>query len=367
MVSPKQLRTTIEAALLGPASPSPDQRMELMHAIRTSLPYFQSLLSYPGPRASDRAQVQSKEVRLPDSSPISLDDMDVQIVMKLSDDLNLNETECVRLLISANQEWILFGREPLEIYRLAAGLWYTERRDVLTSVYTLLRAVVLDQGLEADIVDDIQKHLEDLMTSGLRQRLATLVKELNREEAAGIGGPSAECYVIDCRGALVERRAVVCREKLMLGHCLVLSVLVVRMSPRDVKDIFFALKDFAADVLFSLLFSLVIDFMSDALSVPNQSAILSHDAAFRQEFQELVMSTGNNPNVEGFCDVVRLGWAVHLMLTQDQGSSSDRSSSSHDVANIFSCLELICSNNVFHFLCARVLQSAAYQLLVDCL
>ena len=32
------------------------------------------------PKPSDRAQVQSKEVRLPDSPPISLDDQDVQIV-----------------------------------------------------------------------------------------------------------------------------------------------------------------------------------------------------------------------------------------------------------------------------------------------
>uniref|UniRef100_A0A1D1ZKM6 Nuclear pore complex protein Nup205 n=3 Tax=Anthurium amnicola TaxID=1678845 RepID=A0A1D1ZKM6_9ARAE len=375
MVSPKQLRTTIESVLLGPAPPSPGQRIELMHAIRSSLPSLRSLLSYPGPRASDRAQVQSKEVRLPDSPPISLDDTDVQIAIKLSDDLNLHETECVRLLISANQEWILFGREPLEIYRLAAGLWYTERRDILTSLYTLLRAVVLDQGLEADLVADIQKHLEDLFTSGLRQRLLTLIKELNREEPAGIGGPSAERYVLDSRGALVERRAVVCRERLTLGHCLVLSVLVVRMSSRDVKDIYYALKDFAVDaddcdpvlklqVTLSLMFSLVIAFTSDALStVPDKSPVLSHDAAFRHEFQELVMAIGNDPIIEGFCDCVRLGWTVHLMLTQDRSRSSaaTSSSSSHDIANIFSCLELICANNVFHFLRARVLQSAAYQ------
>ncbi|XP_028126771.1 nuclear pore complex protein NUP205-like isoform X1 [Camellia sinensis] len=52
-----------------------------MHAIRHSLPSLQSLLSYPPPKQSDRAQVQSREVRLPDSSPISLDEQDVQIVI----------------------------------------------------------------------------------------------------------------------------------------------------------------------------------------------------------------------------------------------------------------------------------------------
>ncbi|GMQ03803.1 hypothetical protein CsSME_00049458 [Camellia sinensis var. sinensis] len=80
MVSPKLLLSTIESSLLGPTSPSPSQRIELKHAIRHSLPSLQSLLSYPPPKQSDRAQVQSREVRLPDSSPISLDEQDVQIV-----------------------------------------------------------------------------------------------------------------------------------------------------------------------------------------------------------------------------------------------------------------------------------------------
>ncbi|RVX10974.1 Nuclear pore complex protein NUP205 [Vitis vinifera] len=274
------------------------------------------------------------------------------------------------------------GREPLEILRLAEGLWYTERRDLITALYTLLRAVVLDQGLEADLVVDIQKYLEDLINTGLRQRLISLMKvllvkqegncltvylplciafikhagvadlwvvekeqgignleslflkvgnrgggecsqgqlrrfcwvglcsvwtsdgkrcgrwlpyvldgwksniphwlitnvgwtymwgylypqstsafgilcghmsfgikvrfslacpvlidELNREEPAGLGGPHSERYVLDSRGALVERRAVVFRERLILGHCLVLSVLVVRTND-DVIGIF---------------------------------------------------------------------------------------------------------------------------------
>ncbi|KDO80264.1 hypothetical protein CISIN_1g0001931mg, partial [Citrus sinensis] len=176
MVSTKQLLATIESALLGPSPPSPAQRIELIHAIHNSLSSFKSLLSYPPPKPSDRAQVQSREVRLPDSPPISLDDQDVQIALKLSDDLHLNEVDCVRLLVSANQECGLMGRDPIEILRLASGLWYTERRDLITALYILFRAVVLDQGLEEDIVVDIQKYLEDLVNTGLRQRLISLMK-----------------------------------------------------------------------------------------------------------------------------------------------------------------------------------------------
>ncbi|XP_050229098.1 nuclear pore complex protein NUP205 isoform X2 [Mercurialis annua] len=375
MVSPRQLHSIVESALFSPSPPSAAQRVELLHAIRSSLPSLQNLLSYPPPKASDRAQVQSKEVRLPDSPPIKLDDQDIQIALKLSDDLHLNEIDCVRLIVSANQEWGLVGREPSEILRLAAGLWYTERRDLLTAFFTLLRAVVLDQGLEPDLIIEIQKFLEDLINGGLRQRLISLIKELNREEPGGLGGPLCERYVLDSRGALTERRAVVYKERHVLGHCLVLSVLVVRTSPKDVKDVFYALKDSAAELMevngtlkhqitFSLLFTLVIAFISDALSaLPDKASILSHDASFRKEFHEIVMVIGNDPTAEGFIGGVRLAWSVHLMLINDVMASREEVSntSSSDLGYLNSCLDFIFLSNVFQFLLDNVLRTAAYQ------
>lgn len=370
MVSPKELLSTINSSLLGP-SLTPSQRIELLHAIRNSLPYLQSLLSFPPPKPSDRTQLQSREVRLPDSPPISVDDQDVQIALKLSDELHLNEIDCVRLLVSANQEWGLMGREPLEIFRLAAGLWYTERRYLISVLHTLLRAVVLDEGLESDIVDDIKKYLEDLFDTGLRQRLITLIKELNWEDPAGSGGPHSERYIIDSKGTLVERRAVVSQERLILGHCLVLSVLVVRTSPKEANDMFSTLKDSAAElngsndtlkyqITFTLLFSLVITLISDALGVGSDvTSILSSDASFRREFQEIVMAAANDPFVDGFVDGVRLAWVAHLMLIQD--GISARETSSSDLGNISSCLEVIFSNNVFQFFLDKIFRTAAYQ------
>jgi hypothetical protein len=58
--------------------------------------------------------------------------------------------------------------------------------------------------------------------------------------------------------------------------------------------------------------------------------------------------------VEGFVGVVRLAWTVHLMLTQD-------CSSSRDISDIWSCLEIICRQNAFEFFKERVLKTAAYQ------
>ncbi|ESQ37635.1 hypothetical protein EUTSA_v10002339mg [Eutrema salsugineum] len=375
MLSPKELVAIVQSSLLGTSRPTPTQRIELTHAIRYSFSSIQNLLSFPPPKPSDRAQVQSREIRLPDSLPIPLDEQDVAITLKLSDELHLNEIDSVRLLVSANQEWGLIGRDPLEIQRLATGLWYTGRRDLTSTLYTLLRAVVLDQGVEPDLIADIQGLLEDLIKAGLRQRLINLIKELNREEPSGLGGPLSERYLIDSRGALVERRAVVHRERLILGHCLVLSILVDRPGPKDVKDILNVLKDNAAQltqgndtisyqITFSLLFSLIITFVSDAISaLSDVSSMISQDSSFRTEFQDIVMASGSDVIVDGFIGGIRLAWAVHLMLIYDGISGMDTIStaSTTDMGHICFCLESIFSKNVFQFLLDNVLLTAAYQ------
>ncbi|KAJ4808768.1 nuclear pore complex protein (DUF3414) [Rhynchospora pubera] len=370
MASSHELLATIEAAVLSSSPPSPTQRIELLHSIRASLPSLQSLLSYPGPKESDRAQVRSREVKLPNQPPIPLDDTDVEIALKLSDDLNLNEISCVCLLVKANTEWSLTGRDKLERYRLAAGLWYMERRDLITSLYILLRSVVLDQGLDPDLLAEIQKHLEDLFNSGLRSRFVTLIRELNRAEPAGYGRHTSEQYVKDIRGTLVERRAIVNRERLSLSQCLALSILISQTSSKDIKEALLTLKDCTAEVnehtgvielqiIFALTFSAVIALVSDAL----RASHLSSDASFRQEFHELVMTASTNSNVEGFVGVVRLAWVVHLILTHDKipSRAAISNASLRDMSNLSACLELICSQNVFQFLLAKVITSAAYK------
>lgn len=75
------------------------------------------------------------------------------------------------------------------------------------------------------------------------------------------------------------------------------------------------------------------------------------------------MAVGNDANVEGFVDGVRLAWAVHLMLILDVIAARDTisSASSDDSGYLHSCLEVIFSNNVFKTLLQRVLRTAAYQ------
>lgn len=42
---------------------------------------------------------------------------------------------------------------------------------------------MLDQGLEADLVSDIQKYLENLINNGLRHRLISLIKVWNIDQS----------------------------------------------------------------------------------------------------------------------------------------------------------------------------------------
>lgn len=150
-------------------------------------------------------------------------------------------------------------------------------------------------------------------------------------------------------------------------------------------------------ITFSILFSLVIAFISDALgTVPDKASVLSRDASFRSEFQEIVslttsggiccivyhfsalicdpliryilqvIASGNDPMVEGFVDIVRFSWAAHLMLVQDGTVATETvsSASSNDLGYICSCLEVIFANNVFQFLLDKALKTAAYQVLL---
>ncbi|KAL3511765.1 hypothetical protein ACH5RR_024482 [Cinchona calisaya] len=95
-----------------------------------------------------------KEARLPDCGSIKPDDENVEIVLKLGDDLHLNEIDCVRLLRS------LLGRDPYGNF----------------APCSCTLAVVLDQGLEADLWADIERYLEDLITAGLGQQFISLIK-----------------------------------------------------------------------------------------------------------------------------------------------------------------------------------------------
>ncbi|BBN13132.1 nuclear pore complex protein Nup205 [Marchantia polymorpha subsp. ruderalis] len=363
MVSYRRLQATVEAALRAP-KPEPHHRADLAHALHLCNEDLKNFLFYPGPKAEDRQQVLSKEVRLPNAPPTILDNQDAEIALKLSDDFHLNEVDCVSLLVAAHQEWNLLGREPLEVLRLSAGLWFTERRALITAMQLMLRAVVLDEDLDPDFVGEIRQFIEGLVEAGFRRRLISLIKEINREEPAGCGGPGTEPYVMDARGALVLRRNIAQKERLSISQCLVLSCLIVRLDAQEAKEIYSLLKDCSTEasiindtvklqVSYTIMFALAISLLSDALGGSQEvGSVLSFDPVFRREFQKQVMEVNNRGSNEGFTGVIRFVWSVFMMLT---------TGTSEEEAGTRACLDWACENNVFDFLTTTVLKTAAYQ------
>eukprot|EP00897_Mesotaenium_endlicherianum_P008683 jgi/Mesen1/7843/ME000419S07152 len=345
MVSYRALLQTLEAVLLhGPDALPGSQRGDFSHALQVFEDDFRNLLARPPPRPEDRAQVLSREVRLPDSPPTVLDDQDAEIVLKLSHDFHLNEIDCVSLLVATHQEWSIVGRAPLEIVRLASGLYLTERRSLLTALHLLLRLVVLeeelvDPGVAAEVREYVQRLLQQ---GGLRARILALIKELPREEPAGAGGPGTEPYVMDTREALVQRRNVAQRERLLLAQCLVYTCLIRRIGPAEAKEMYALLADTVADcarspdpilfrIAYTMMFALMSALVSDSLSSSASSASsadddlppqLAPDATFCREFQDLVTarpaaagsssSGGRGASADGVLAVVRLTWATCL-------------------------------------------------------
>lgn len=77
------------------------------------------------------------------------------------------------------------------------------------------------------------------------------------------------------------------------------------------------------------------------------------------------MAPINDPNVEGFTDCVRFGWMIHVMIVQERSNSrATLGSLPNDLADFHSCLEHVCSHNVFRFFLSGVLQTSAYQVYV---
>lgn len=76
------------------------------------------------------------------------------------------------------------------------------------------------------------------------------------------------------------------------------------------------------------------------------------------------MVAGKDAVVEGYVDCLRSSWVVHLMLIHDGLDAKDtaaNASSNNDIRNIYSCLEVIFSNNVFQSWLNKILLTPAYQ------
>ncbi|GJP52035.1 hypothetical protein CLOM_g11148 [Closterium sp. NIES-68] len=283
MVSYRSVLQTVEGAL-GPDGRrgkqlTAAQRGDLFYALSLVEDDLRDLLARKPCSEQDRGQVRSKEVQLPDGPPAVLDSKDVQLALQLSDAFVINEVDSVALLVAAHHEWGIAGRADSDVVRLAAGLWFTERRALLSTLFLLLKVAVLgDSAADPLLLDHVRRYLRSLVQSGLTARLFRLLRELNRPDASGSGsqslalvvagaGPPAGAspvagggegggggggggigeYVMDGRGLLARRWDVVQRERLLVAQCVALSCLLTRLDPKETKELFELLQDAARD------------------------------------------------------------------------------------------------------------------------
>ncbi|KAL4457392.1 hypothetical protein ABPG75_012257 [Micractinium tetrahymenae] len=203
--------------------------------LQRAKPAFLNLLRYKEPNAESRAAVQSGRPATP-AGTVALDpEPDIREVLLLADELKLDEVLAVLCVQGALQE-------TGEVSAAAgAGIYFEERRGLLTSLWLLLQAqVMLADSLPAELYHTICAFNADLLSQSLGgrtqlvQRLAELVRDNRLEAQPGSRLP----VVIDSHGREVDRNGLVQREQTVLCECLVYACWIrQRLTAADITDL----------------------------------------------------------------------------------------------------------------------------------
>nr|PNR28894.1 hypothetical protein PHYPA_027586 [Physcomitrium patens] len=360
----RSLLATVKTELVE-AKRASQHRIELFHALETFLPDFQAFLELSGPTAKDRAQVVN-------SQPTSLGNQDVQLVLMLSDAFKLNEVYCASLVASAHEKCNLHGCGRHEMMQILAGLWFTERDSLISSLQLLLHAVALDKELDPVFVAKVRVYIEKFLDAGIRTRIIRLIKGLN-EDSTRIKDRGSETYIKDSTGALVERCAAIQKSRLSLCHCLYLSCFITPLNAQEVKDLYNLLKVCSNDgslphdvlklqIAYTIMFSLTNALVSGAEGPEQTSVMLALDVNFCQEFQHLILDVSElKPLTEGFLEVIRLAWVTSRMIAKQATEVTKIGVYIEDDGVLYQCLNRAYDHDVFGFLSTQVFGTAAFQ------
>lgn len=290
--------------------------------LQRAKPAFLNLLRYKEPNAESRAAVQSGKPVTP-AGPVVLDqDPDVREVLLLADEMKLDELLAVLCVQGALQE-------TGEVSAAAgAGIYFEERRGLLTSLWLLLQAQVMSaESLPADLYRSVCAFNADLLSQSLGgrtmlvQRLAELLRDNPLEAQPGSRLP----VVIDSHGREVDRNALVQREQTVLCECLVYACCIrQRVQPADITDLVdlqhrLALKARAGDlaavqqayvVLLAVLLTLLpLENAEGADEEADERAL--RELASSQELDQKIGGGGGTTD-EPHGAVLKLAWGVLL-------------------------------------------------------
>ncbi|KAL4853554.1 Nuclear pore complex protein NUP205 [Chlorella vulgaris] len=302
---------------------------ELLQAIETTLFDVQD-----EPSAESRAAVQSGKPLTPGGLVVLDPEPDIREILLLADELRLDEVLAVMCVQTAEQE-------TGEVSAAAgAGIYFEERRGLLTSLWLVLQAQVmsadsLPRGLYQAICNfncELLSHSVSDRTLVI-QRLTDLIRANPLEAPPGSRLPA----VIDSAGREVDRNSLVQREQTVLCECLVYACCISqRLTAADIADLVdllhrLGLKARAGDgtdlsaqqqaycVLLSILLALM----------PLENAVGAEAEADSAQLRRLTTSRELDQKIGGglpddpYWAVVKLTWGV-LLGSHGSESMADR-------------------------------------------
>eukprot|EP00899_Mesostigma_viride_P009267 jgi/Mesvir1/18341/Mv14242-RA.2 len=234
----RSLLRCVEAVLDHGADPTELERLMRWHRHK-----FSPLLAFKGKYEEDRRMVRSKNVVIDNVQKV-LEEQIVTSALKLSDDYDLNEIDCVELLECAYTERDLFGEDADSVRESAAGIFFEERLAIIDSLLRLLKALVwaadpLDHGALEYVRLFLRQLIVGTANTGAYARVPTsggahtmgnlvgnlidLIRKLGQPVPSGVGAvvtDAREEWVRDAAGERLSRRLLVQRERSRLCECL---------------------------------------------------------------------------------------------------------------------------------------------------
>eukprot|EP00887_Chlorella_sp_A99_P002898 scaffold6.g2898.t1 len=184
--------------------------------------------------AEARAAVQGRTPVLPGYGELALDEEpDVREVLLLADDVRLDELLALQCVLVAQAET---GEVSAAT---GAGIYFEERRGVLTALCLLLQAQVMSVGslppAVAEAVQTFNGELLGAQSGGGAPLLVQRLIELLKSHPLEGGGTGRLPLVVDRHGRTVERSALVARELSLLAEALLYACyLAPRLPPAEV-------------------------------------------------------------------------------------------------------------------------------------
>ncbi|GMH41354.1 hypothetical protein BSKO_09264 [Bryopsis sp. KO-2023] len=303
---------------------------------------FQKLLIYEGPDAQLRQGIQSGVITDEDFGTIHLSMLDATLIVQISDDLQLKESDVIHYLLRAKQEGSY-------TYEAAAGLYFSDRTSILTCLHRIFSMLAFNEDLEnvpdsplSDILSDLRAFSEKLLSveenghSKMIHRLVELTKRATTEIEKGEdqqdpgfqsipqGPPSA--VVFDSMWNLKPKSVLWAEEQRRLCETLLLAVKIKSRIPvESILELIDLMGHFNQRIhedsgsetnpymmdgllaLFSLIMTLLPQEMQHKMSAADNDETkleeLANDA-------KLTDALKDDPGNESFGCIVRFAWGI---------------------------------------------------------